>query len=70
MITASDVAVNGNDELSKNIAINESFKDYFLLNIKVLTRQGREDEALARLIYKGYSPKEASKYIENIKKSI
>lgn len=57
------------NKLTKNVSIHET-KDYGERLLKVYLRQGRNEEALNSLITKGFSKEDASKYIENIKKSI
>ncbi len=58
-----------NNKLTKNVSLHEE-KDYTEKLTKVYLRQGRENEALSMLESKGYSKEDASKYIENLKKTI
>lgn len=65
--------INGDikdNRLSKNVALNEN-KDYLNRLVKTYLRQGRDKEAIIRLVNNsGYSLEDANKYIENTKKSI
>lgn len=57
------------NKLTKNVSIHEA-KDYTNRLVKVYLRHGKTDEALNTLISKGYSNEDASKYIENLQKTI